>query len=203
MAESALPVYVLKRFTDGLRAQVGVDTLKAVFEKADLPSDWAYPAHMLDLDAVGAAQAYSQLQGAMRTYYGRGARGTLFRIGCMMWEQVLNDVPFVIKVQARLVHTLPAAMRFKPALEMLAKILSARAGDVTVHNLDLDWLFIDRISPTTLGHREDMPICFVTQGLIRESLVWATGREFDIEEISCRAMGRKECEFTIMTGGKA
>ncbi|MCJ7432881.1 MAG: hypothetical protein MUO77_05270 [Anaerolineales bacterium] len=34
MAESTLPVYVLKRFADGLRAQVGMDTLKAVFEKA-------------------------------------------------------------------------------------------------------------------------------------------------------------------------
>ena len=94
-------------------------------------------------------------------------------------------------------------MRFKPALEMLAKILSARAGDVTVHTLDLDWLFVDRISPTASGYREAAPICFVTQGLIRESLFWATDREFDIEEISCRAVGRKECEFKIITGVKS
>ena len=50
MAESTLPVYVLKRFIDGLRAQVGVDALKAVFEKADPPTDWMYPAHMPGLD---------------------------------------------------------------------------------------------------------------------------------------------------------
>ena len=97
MDESTLPVYVIKRFTDVLRAQIGVDTLKAVFEKAGLPTDWVNPTHMLGLDDVRAAQAYSQLQGAMRTYYGRGARGILFCIGGMMWEQVLNDVPFVIK----------------------------------------------------------------------------------------------------------
>ena len=119
-----------------------------------------------------------------------------------MWEQVLNDAPFVIKVQSRLVRTLPAAMRFKPALEVLVKILSTRAGDVTVHILDLDWLFVDRISPTASGYREAAPICFVTQGLIRECLFWATGREFDIEETSCRAMGGKECEFKIITGAK-
>ena len=81
--------------------------------------------------------------------------------------------------------------------------MSARASDVTVHTLDLDWLFVDRISPTTLGHREDTSICFVTQGLIRECLFWATGCEFDIEETSCRAMGRKECEFKIITGVKS
>ena len=203
MAESTLPVYVLKRFTDGLRAQVGADALKAVFEKANLPTDWVNPAHMPGLDNVSAAQAYSQLQGTMRTYYGRGARGILFRIGGVMWEQVLNDAPFVIKAQSKLVRTLPAAMRFKPALEVLAKILSARAGDMTVHILDLDWLFVDRISPTALGYREAAPICFVTQGLIRECLFWATGREFDIEETSCLAIGEKECKFKIITGVKS
>jgi predicted hydrocarbon binding protein len=203
MEESTLPVSVLKRFTKSLRAQVGMDALKSVFEKAGLPTDWANPARIPGLDDVSAAQAYSQLQGAMRTYYGRGARGILFRIGSAMWEQVLNDAPFVIKAQSKLVRALPAAMRFKPTLDMLAKILSACAGDVTVHTLDLDWLFVDRISPTTLGYREDASICFVTQGLIRESLFWATGREFDIEETSCRAMGKKECEFKIITGVKS
>jgi len=203
MNDSTLPVYILKRFTDALRAQVGIDALKAVFEKAGLPTDWVDPAHMLGLDDVSAAQAYSQLQGAMRTYYGRGARGILFRIGGTMWEQVLNDAPLAIKAQSKLVRALPAAMRFKPTLDVLAKILSARTGGVTVHSLDLDWLFVDRISPTTLGHREDMAICFVTQGLIRESLFWATGHEFDIEETSCRAMGKKECEFKIITGAKS
>ena len=120
-----------------------------------------------------------------------------------MWEQVLNDAPFVIKAQSKLVRTLPAAMRFKPALDVLAKILSVPAGDMTVHILDLDWLFVDRTSPTALGYHDVAPICFVTQGLIRECLFWATGREFDIEEISCRAMGEKECKFKIITGVKS
>ena len=56
MAESTLPVYVLKRFVEGMRAQVGMDALKAVFEKADLPTDWVNPAHMPGLDEVSAAQ---------------------------------------------------------------------------------------------------------------------------------------------------
>jgi predicted hydrocarbon binding protein len=54
-----------------------------------------------------------------------------------------------------------------------------------------------------LGYREAAPACLVTQDLIRECLFWATGCEFDIEEISYRAMGEKECQFKIITGGKA
>ena len=61
MDEPALPVYVLKRFSNALRAQVGVDTLKAVVENAGLPTDWVYPRHMLNLDDVRAAQVYLQL----------------------------------------------------------------------------------------------------------------------------------------------
>lgn len=200
MAEFVLPVNLLKQFTEGLRAQIGADTLKAVFEKAGLPTEWAIPAHLTGLDEEQAAKAYSQLQGAMRTYYGRGARGILFRIGSAIWIPVLNDAPFSIKAQSKLVRTLPASLRFKPTLEMLAKIMSVRGGDVTVHTMDLDWLFVDRVSATTMGHHEVTPICFVTQGLIRESLFWAIGREFNIEETSCRAMGEKECEFKIITG---
>ena len=49
--------------------------LRLWFEKADLPTDWVDPARMSGLDGVSAAQAYSQLQGTMRTYYGRGAVG--------------------------------------------------------------------------------------------------------------------------------
>jgi predicted hydrocarbon binding protein len=34
--------------------------------------------------------------------------------------------------------------------------------------------------------------------LIRESLFWATGQNFDVEETSCKAMGKETCEFKIM-----
>jgi predicted hydrocarbon binding protein len=202
VSEAALPFFILKRFIEGLRGELGLDTLKAVFEKAGLPADWVNPAHMTGLDDEQAARAYSQLQAAMRTYYGRGGRGILFRVGSALWERLLDDAPLVVKAQAKLARGLPAGMRLKAALDVLAHILSARSGDVTVHTLDLDLLVVDHVSPICIDQREDSPICFVTQGLIRECLFWAASHEFDIEETSCRAMGAKECEFKIITGAK-
>ena len=203
MTESTLPVSVFGRFIEALRAQIGMDAYKAVFEKAELPANWMDPKHMPGLDEASAAQAYSQLQSTMRIYYGRGARGILLRIGGVMWEQVLNDSPFAVKAQARLIRALPPAARLEPALNVLAKILSKNADDMTVYSLDLDWLLVDRISPATLGCREPAPICFVTLGLIHECLFWAAGREFDIEETSCRAMDEKECHFKILAEAKS
>ena len=67
-------------------------------------------------------------------------------------------------------------------------------------SVDLDLLLADHASPATAGSRADAPICFVTQGLIRESLHWATGQNYDVEETSCKALGTNACEFKITTG---
>jgi predicted hydrocarbon binding protein len=66
--------------------------------------------------------------------------------------------------------------------------------------MDLDLLLADKTSPGTLGQNESEPICYVTLGLLRECLFWATGQEHDIEEISCRANGAQACEFKIIVG---
>ncbi len=69
-----------------------------------------------------------------------------------------------------------------------------------VHNQDLDLLLVDHASPTAESQHDSAPLCFVTQGLIWESLFWATGQGFDVEEISCKATGKETCEFKIMAG---
>jgi predicted hydrocarbon binding protein len=100
-----------------------------------------------------------------------------------------------------LIRGLPKSVRRKPALELLARILSAASGNITVHTLDLDLLLVDQASPTALNQTDDAPVCFVTFGLIRECLYWADGQEHDIEERACRAMGAQQCEFKITIGG--
>lgn len=200
MANAAFPAFIMRRFVETLSSDVGHDTFSAVLSKAGLPEEWAHAAHFGALDDVNTALAYSRLQAALRTYYGRGARGILMRIGTKLWDQLLDDSAFGIKTQARLIRGLPKPLRRKPALELLAKLLSVTAGDVTVHTLDLDLLLVDHASATTLNQKDDGSICFVTFGLIRECLFWADGQEHDIEERTCRALGANQCEFKITIG---
>lgn len=203
MGQTDFPANLLNRFIETLSAEIGQDTFSAVLSKAGLPRDWAQPGHFTRVDDVKAAEAYARLQSALRTYYGRGARGILLRIGTKLWSPLLHDASFGIKAQSTLVRRLPKSVRRKPALELLARILGSKRAEFTVHSLDLDLLFVDQNSSTTLNQSSESPICFVTFGLIRECLFWAVGEEHDIEERACRASGARQCEFKITIGGRS
>lgn len=201
MTETVFSARIMQRFVETLSSEIGHETFSGALANAGLPEEWAHPAHFAALDDARTAQAYARLQSALRTYYGRGARGILLRIGAKLWDHLLQDSALGVKAQAALIHGLPKSLRRKPALELLARILSAAPGNITVHSLDLDLLLIDQASPTTMDQSDEAPICFVTFGLIRECLYWANGQMYDIEERACRAMGAQHCEFKITTGG--
>lgn len=200
MAQIEFPLEIMRKFVQTLSDEIGHETFQAVIKKSGLPKDWAHDEYFISINNQQAAQSYARLQSALRTYYGRGARGILLRIGAKLWAQLLEDSSFGIKAQAGLIRNLPKALKRKQALELLAKLLSATRGDITVHTLDLDLLFVDQASPTTLNQTDDEPVCFVTLGLIRECLYWATGEEHDIEERACHAKGARQCEFKINIG---
>lgn len=201
MSELKFSNRVLRRFVETVAKELGPDQLNAMLSLSQLPADWSKPETFSKTDPVESAKAYASLQAAMRTYYGRGARGVLIRVGQRLWDHLLDDAALGGKAQAAVIKRLPLTARRKPALELLGKFIGGSSGDITVHTLDLDLLLADHTSPNTDGQSASAPICFVTQGLIRETLFWATGTTYDVEETSCKAMGEEACEFTI-TGGK-
>jgi hypothetical protein len=191
----------LRCFVATVAKELGSEPFNAMLSISKLPLEWASPQTFIKTDPREAARIYASLQAALRTYYGRGARGALIRVGENLWLRLLEDASLNTRMHAAIIKRLPLAARRKPTLDLLAKLLSATPGDITLHTLDLDLLLADHASPSTDGQSASAPICYVTQGLIRESLRWATGHTFDVEETSCKARGEPTCEFTI-TGGK-
>lgn len=200
MGEARFPNRILRRFVEIVTVELGVDQLHAMLALAKLSPEWANPQTFLKTNPVESAKTYAAMQAAMRTYYGRGARGVLLRVGQRLWNLLLEDAALGGKTQAALIRRLPLATRHKLILELMARLIGAQSGDMTVHTLDLDLLVVDYASPTAQDHYSPGPICFVTQGLIRESLFWATGQSFDVEETSCMATGHNTCDFKITAG---
>jgi predicted hydrocarbon binding protein len=191
---------ILRRFAETVALELGADQFSAMLNLANLPAEWKSPQVFLSLNPYDSAHIYAALQTAMRIYFGRGARGVLLRVGQRLWDRLLEDAALGIKAQAAVIRRLPLSTRRKPTLELVAKFLGTRPGDIAVHTLDMDMLLVDHVSPTAHDQKESSPICFVSQGLIRESLHWATGKDYDVQEIHCQAMGEHTCEFKI-TGG--
>jgi len=200
LSETKFSNRILRRFVETVALELGADQFHAMLALSKLPAEWAKPQAFLKMEPTTAATTYASLQAALRTYYGRGARGVLLRVGQRLWNLLLEDAALGGKAQAALIKRLPLATRQKSILELLARSIGTQSGDIIVHTLDLDLLLVDHASPATQSQRDSHPICFVTQGLIRESLFWATGQGFDVEEISCKAMGQDACEFKITAG---
>ncbi len=200
MSETKFSSRILRRFVETVAVELGAEQFPAMLALSNLPAEWAKPQAFTKMSATEAAQTYAELQAALRTYYGRGARGFLLRVGQRLWEPLLEDASFGDKAQAAVIRRLPLSTRRKSILELLGRLLGTRAGDITVHTLDLDLLLVDHVSPAAGSQESARPICFVTQGLIRGSLLWATGQESDVEETSCKATGQDTCEFKVTTG---
>jgi len=188
---------ILRRFAETIAVELGADQFNAILALSKLPSEWAKPSTYLKMDSLESANTYASLQAALRAYYGRGARGVLVRVGQRLWNYLLEDAALGGKAQAVLIKRLPLTARRKSTLELLGRFIGNQSGDITVHTLDLALLLVDHVSPATYGMRNSAPICFVTLGLIRESLLWGTGQRHDVEEISCKAMAKNTCEFKI------
>ena len=200
MSEIQFSNRILRRFAETVALELGPDQFSAMLALANLPAEWKNPQAFLAMNPYDSAHIYAALQTALRIYFGRGARGVLLRVGQRLWNRILEDAALGIKAQAAVIRRLPLSTRRKPTLELVAKFLGTRPGDIAVHTLDMDMLLVDHVSPTAHDQKESSPICFVSQGLIRESLHWATGKDYDVQEIHCQAMGEHTCEFKI-TGG--
>ncbi|PKN94936.1 MAG: hypothetical protein CVU44_03775 [Chloroflexi bacterium HGW-Chloroflexi-6] len=196
----SLPKRFLGYFIQTLNAELGQDTLRIILLKAGLAVGLADPEPAFRLDADSATQAYASIQAALRSHFGRGSRGILTRIGRLIWPLLLAEASLFLQARMRVLRALPFPMRTKPTLVFLAGFLSGESNHITVHSLDLEWMFVDNDFAALQPNIENESVCYVTLGLIKESLFWATGCEFDVVETSCRAVDGDACEFHVKSG---
>jgi predicted hydrocarbon binding protein len=196
------PPSLLRQFILTAIAELGPNELAQIFENTNLATNLLDVDAVSSLNSIQAADSYASIQRTLRVYYGRGFRGVLLRIGRNLWESILHELTIGDRMLAAGLKVIPAGSRQKPALELLARTLRGGEGSVSVHTLDLNLLFVDASSPTTVGLSEPQPVCYVTLGLIQGLLYWATGVDYEVEETGCRATGNDTCEFKIVVPRK-
>ena len=113
MSETKFSSGILRRFVESAAIELGADQFHAMLALSKLSSEWTKPQMFLKMDSTESAKTYASLQAALRTYYGRGARGVLLRVGQRLWNLLLEDAALGGKTQAALIKRLPLTTRRK------------------------------------------------------------------------------------------
>lgn len=143
------------------------------------------------------AGEYAALIQAIEAYYGRGARGTLLRIGQASFQQLLAHER-VRAVSYRMAFlTMSREARRLTVLRWLAEDLAYPGGRVEAQADGSHVLFLDYEGDGVLGRRRETPGCWLTVGKLQEALRWAVGREHEVVETACKSMGAPACRFEI------
>jgi predicted hydrocarbon binding protein len=143
------------------------------------------------------AAEYAALLQAIENYYGRGARGTLTRVGYAAFDGLVASHRLLAGFYRLLFRVMPVKSRQLIALRWLAREIAGRRGHVSIQRDDQHIYLIDRDSDATVGRRRESAICWETLGEIQQALKWSTGREFDVTELECKATGAPACRFEI------
>lgn len=152
------------------------------------------PANMV---AELHASEYAALIQAIETLLGSGARGQLNRIGHAAFKRIIESDKTRWNITGFINRFLPARQQLQRSLTALARHLAAPDGNVGIYSDDGRLMFVDVSSDATQGRQRATEICWLTLGQIQECAFWATGSNYDITEVSCKAKGEAECRFEI------
>ena len=191
-----LPNARVRRVMLAIQEVMGRSGLTTVVRQAGLPR-YAAELPPSNTQTVMTAAEYAALMQAIENYYGRGARGTLTRIGYAAFNLLLKSQPLSARFYKLLFLVLPPQSRQLTALRVLARDMAAPAGQVTAHRDDRRVVLVDHEGDAAFSRQRDSEVCWVTLGQIQAALKWSTGSDYDVVEESCKAKGAPACRFEI------
>ena len=142
---------------------------------------------------------YARLNEVIESFYGRGGRGMLRRIGRASFQ-------YAVREQATLLGIAGVALKVLPARQRMKFILNGMVDALKKSNPQVDaWIdeeggslaYCDATCAICHNRRSTEPICYLYLGSIGEAIKWATGQEYEIKETHCTAMGDPYCRFEV------
>jgi predicted hydrocarbon binding protein len=189
----------MRHILQAIEEEMGRQSLRMVLRQAGLER-YVSSLPPLNDQQVAYASELASLEQAIRTYYGRGSRGSLNRIGSAIWRSLIEEAPLMVKVRLFSMRLRPPRERWQAVLSILAQEMRGQKGRVSVGLQDEEIIFVDGEGDFAFGRHDETHICWITQGMIQEALVWAGLQDTEVEETGCRGRGAPECRFRVRIG---
>jgi predicted hydrocarbon binding protein len=153
---------------------------------------------------------YSSLSAGLLGFFGRAGKGMLRRIGRLSAQHGIRQQGAVFGLATALSSKLlPVPMQLKIGLTSMQngfRKLSQEVGQevgLALEDRGDRLAYIDRDCSQCAGKEADTQICLIRTGTLQAALGWLTGKEFDVQEVACRAMGDPACVWEINKTPKA
>jgi len=197
------------RFTNALMRQaimaigqvMGQQGLKVVLREAGLER-YVDELPPNDLEQDVSTVDYAALNQAVEEFYGRAGKGMLQRIGRASFRYGVEEQATLMGVAGAAIKLMPQKTRIKFILTQMAKSLMDVNQDTTieVQETPQGFVFADFTCGVCCCRKAEHPICHLYIGSISEAVKWATGQEYEVREIECRATGVEACRFLVVAG---
>jgi predicted hydrocarbon binding protein len=142
---------------------------------------------------------YAQFNEAIESFYGRGGKGMLRRIGKASFQ-------YGVREQGALMGVAGVALKFMPARGRIKFVLNGMVNALKKTNPQVEaWVeddgekiaYCESTCAICLGRHSEQPICHLYVGSVGEAVRWATDQEYEITETHCVARGDKYCRFEV------
>ena len=168
-----------------------------------------YPPELLKISGTITLGDYAQLCAGLLTFFGRAGKSMVIRSGRLNAKYAIEKQSGVYNVAAKTAAKLmPSGMQVKLVLDSLVngynKLYAENGQELhfSVEDRGAKWAFISVECPLCAGKSADMPMCWGRIGTLKESLAWLTGKDFDVEEVECRALGAPACVWQVSKAPK-
>ncbi len=142
---------------------------------------------------------YAQFNEAIESFYGRGGKGMLRRIGKASFQYGVREQGALMGVAGAALKLMPVRGRIKFVLNGMVNALKKTNPQVNAWvEEDGDRIaYCESTCAICLGRHSDQPVCHLYVGSVGEAVRWATDQDYEIVETHCIARGDPYCRFEV------
>ena len=163
-----------------------------------------YPPELLKVSGSITLGDYAELCTGLLTFFGRAGKSMVIRSGRLTSKYAIEKQSGVYNVAAKAAaKLLPSGMQVKLVLDSMAngynKLYAENGQELhfSVEDRGGKWAFISVECPHCAGKTAEQPMCWGRTGTLKEGALWLTGKDFDVEEVECRAIGAPACVWEV------
>jgi bacteriochlorophyll 4-vinyl reductase len=153
-----------------------------------------------DLAQGVATTEYATLNQAVEEFYGRAGKGMLRRIGRATFRYGVEEQATLMGIAGTALKLMPQKTRVKFILSQMAKSLMDvnDETEIEIQETPEGFVLTDYTCGVCCCRKAESAACFLYEGSISEAVRWATGQEYEVREIACRATGAQACRFLVV-----